>query len=140
MRAVGCTDMMGWTSIGLYAEMQQRLTPITPLVTLNQVLPSAYAVKNIKQRNIVLRVVIHYAKKVHPRRLLVSNCALLDAVCLPWFLSVYGHNCPCEYFDHWRLASLRSVGRECVDHAAVFLCGVSTLFFLTCSCLLSLSV
>jgi hypothetical protein len=39
-------------------------------------LPSAYAVKNIKQRNIVLRVVIHYAKKVHPRRLLVSRCAL----------------------------------------------------------------
>jgi hypothetical protein len=68
--------MMDWTSIGLYAEMQQRLTPIAPLVTLYQVLPSAYAVKNIKQRNIVLRVVIHYAKKVHPRRLLVSNCAL----------------------------------------------------------------
>lgn len=38
-----------------------------------KVAPSAYAVKNIKQRNIVLRVVIHYAKKVHPRRLLVSS-------------------------------------------------------------------
>jgi hypothetical protein len=82
--------MMGWTSFHLYAEMLRLLTPVYIFGAFHlwQVLPSAYAVKNIKQRNIVLRVVIHYAKKVHPRRLLVSNYALLGAVCLPWFLSV----------------------------------------------------
>lgn len=40
---------------------------------------SAYKVKNFKQRNIVLRVIIHYVKKAHPKRLLVSvNLAVLQ--------------------------------------------------------------
>jgi hypothetical protein len=41
-----------------------------------KVAPSAYKVKNYKQRNIVLRVVIHYVKKLNPRRLLVREPSL----------------------------------------------------------------
>ena len=37
---------------------------------------SAYKVKNYKPKHIVVRVVIHYVKKLHPKRLLVSFCGL----------------------------------------------------------------
>jgi len=42
-------------------------THVAPLPAVG----SAYKVKNYKQRHIVLRVIIHYVKKVHPKRLLV---------------------------------------------------------------------
>lgn len=45
---------------------------------------SAYNVKNYKQRHVVLRVMIHYVKKAHPKRVMVrhhqSVCLLTDLV------------------------------------------------------------
>ena len=34
---------------------------------------NGYKVKNIRQHNIVFRVFIHYIKKLHPKRLVVSS-------------------------------------------------------------------
>jgi hypothetical protein len=84
----------------------------------SKVAPAAYKVKNFKQRNIVLRVVIHFAKKLNPRRLLVRKCLstfyaqCLDCVATRCLVSFLYH----VFAQHFTFRGYRRVKKFCKHH------------------------